>query len=401
VAALVAGLLAGCGQTLKDPVSDTASISPAGPVAGNPADEKSKAVKIALLLPTSGYGEPAQIARGMKQAAELALFEANNPAVQLIPKDDGGTPESAARAAEQAIGEGAEIILGPLLGKAVTGAAPVAAKAQVPMLAFSNDPSVAKPGVYLMSFLASEEVRRVVDYAATQGKRRYAALIPATGYGQTVESAFRTAIARNGAEIVTLETYTPDASSILASSKRVLQVIADAEKTGTPVDALFVPAGPDTVSELGSMLAYAGVDAQKVKLIGTSAWDMAAMSRDDKLLGGWYAASDPAAWTAFAEKYRKNFGTEPPRLASLAYDAMSIALSLAAVPAPGRYMAARLTRPEGFSGVDGAVKFLPGGLSERSLAVLEIQKYKSIVIDPARGGSEAERLSSLPAAVDR
>ncbi len=390
----LAGALAGCGQTLSTVTANTASITPSAPPAAKPVvDEKTRTVRIALLLPTGGYGEAAQIARGMKQAAELALFDANNPAIQLIPKDDGGTPQGAAKAAEAAIGEGAEIILGPLFSQSVHGVAPVAQKASVPVLAFSTDPSVATPGIYLMSFLAAEEVQRVITYAASQGKRRYAALIPATAYGQAVEPAFRRAVAEAGGEIVSSETYTPDASSILAASKRITQAIDAASRAGQPIDALFVPAGPETVAQIGPMLAYSGIDTSKVKLIGTSAWDQPAVSRDEHLIGGWYAAPDPVAFATFSEKFQKTFGTPPPRLATLAYDAMGLALELSTVPPPQRFAPDRLTRAQGFTGIDGPVRFDRNGLSRRSLAVLEVERYRSVVIDPA-GKDEAAQLSS-------
>ena len=238
-----AGLAAGgCAQSgIEMPTGQTASISTKP--AALPASEKAKAVKVALILPLGGFGEPAQIARGMKQAAEMALFDADNPAVQLITKDDGGTPQGAMAATDAAISEGAEIILGPLFGPSATAIAPIASKAGIPVVSFSNDPTAAGHGVYLMSFLASDEVNRVVSYAASQGKKRYAALIPATAYGKTVEPAFRNAVRQAGGEIAILEAYPADASQMLASAKKVVKVIADAEKDGAPVDALFVPAG--------------------------------------------------------------------------------------------------------------------------------------------------------------
>jgi ABC-type branched-subunit amino acid transport system substrate-binding protein len=356
----------------------------------SPADKKARSVKIALILPLGGYGEPAQIARGMKQAAEMALFEADNPAVQLITKDDTGTPQGAMAAADAAIAEGAEIILGPLFGKSATAIAPIAGKAGVPVVTFSNDPSVAGHGIYLMSFLASDEVNRVIGYAASQGKRRFAALIPETAYGKTVEPSFRSAVSKFGGQIATLETYPADASGRLAAAKKVVQAISDAENSGTPVDGLFVPAEPESIAVLGPLLAYSGLTDSKLKLLGTSAWDVPNISRDESLVGGWYAASDPAGWMAFSEKYRKSFGTAPPRLATLSYDAMTMAFNLATNPGPGRYAPENLTRAQGFSGVDGTVRLTPGGFSQRALAVLEIEKDRSVVIDGPPQGASSE-----------
>ncbi|MEQ1669700.1 MAG: penicillin-binding protein activator [Hyphomicrobium sp.] len=386
--------LAGCAQQSISPsLPQTASISgKAGPA--QPPDTKAKATKIALILPLGGYSEPAQIARGMKQAAEMALFEADNPAIQLITKDDGGTPQGAMAAADAAISEGAEIILGPLFGKSATAVAPIAAKANVPVIAFSNDPAVAGRGVFLMSFLASEEVHRVVSFAADKGKRRFAGLIPDTAYGKTVEPAFRSAVSKSGGELVAMETYTNDATSMLASAKKVVEAIKAADAAGSPIDALFVPAGQDQLAQLGPLLAYAGLSSGKLKLLGTSAWDVPMIAREDALTGGWFAASDPAGWTAFAEKYRRTFGTAPPRLATLSYDAMSMALTLAAQPGPARFAPENLTRTQGFSGVDGVVRLSASGLSARSLAVLEIEKYRTVVIDAAPAGAAPQAVTA-------
>jgi branched-chain amino acid transport system substrate-binding protein len=385
ISAVLVTAAGGCAQSNTGSALPQTSSITASPTAALVADKKAKAAKIALILPLGGIGEPAQIARGMKQAAEMALFEANNPAVQLIAKDDGGTPQGAMAAADAAIAEGAEIILGPLYGKSAAAIAPIANKAGIAVVSFSNDPTVAGHGVYLMSFLATEEVHRVVSYAAGQGKRRFAALIPDTAYGKTVEPAFRTAVAKAGGQIVAAETFSSGATSLLTSAKKVVQAITDAEKSGAPVDALFVPAGPDQISQLGPLLNYAGLTNDKLKLLGTSAWDGPIVSRDEALIGGWYAASDPGGWTDFAAKYRKNFGTTAPRLATLSYDAMSMALTLAANAgtdtSPGRFSAEKLTRTEGFSGVDGPVRLTAGGFSQRDLAVLEVQKYSSAVIE--------------------
>lgn len=374
--------LSACASDLGNAPASTASVDkPAAAAAHAPA--QSRQVNIALLLPFGGFGESARIARGMRQAAEMALVDANDPGLQLIVKDDGGTPEGAKAAASAAIGEGAEVILGPLFGKAATGAGQAARPSRIPVLSFSNDPAAAGDCVYLMSFLAGDEVDRVIGYAASHGKKRFAALFPASAYGQTVEPAFRKAIAANRVELVAAETYTPDATGILEAAKRILAAIKAAEASGNAIDALFLPSNADEIAQLAPLIAYSGIDTKKVKLIGTSAWDVAPALRDEVLIGAWYAASDPEAWNQFSQKFQRTFGQAPPRLATLAYDAVSFAVDLAKVPAPARFAEANLRRPQGFVGVDGPFRFNTQSKAERSLAVLEIEKYRSVIIDPA------------------
>lgn len=371
-------LLAGCSTATGPHEVPTAALTPQGG-----AQPPRAPVKIALLLPLGGMGERAAVAKSMKQAAEMALFERNDPSIQLITKDDEGTTVGARAAADAAVKDGAEIILGPLLSPAVAGAAPAAREAGVPIMAFSNDVQVAGGGVYLMSYLAEHEVDRIISYAAARGKRSYAALIPDDAYGSAVEAAFRASVARAGGKVTIVERYASTANGMLGPTKRVVEAIKQGEDELKPVDALFLPGGREALPQIGPVLAYSGLDTRKVKLLGTGAWDFPSIGRDDAFVGGWYPSPDPAAWQSFAERFAKTFGNAPPRLASVAYDAVGMAISLAASPAGQRFTVENITRPQGFAGVDGVVRFNADGLSERGLAILEVQKFGSSVVEAA------------------
>ncbi len=408
--ACAALLAAGC-ATNVGPSLTTASVAPPAKEAsatGPAADRKSQQpVKIAMLLPLGGFGPAATVAKAMKQAGEMALFEFNNPAIQLFVKDDGGTPETARAAADAAIKDGAEIVLGPLMAKSVTGAAAPARAANVPVLAFSNDRQVAGNGVHLVSFMAEAEVERVVAFAAQQGKKRFAALMPDDAYGKVVEPAFRAAVQRAGGTIVATEIYAPQANAMIEPSRRIVEAIKTADASGQPVDALFVPGGQDVLPQLGPLLAYSGIDKSKVKLLGTGAWNYPNIGRDQAFVGGWYPSPDPRGWADFSERFARTFGQAPPRIASLAYDAVGIAVALASAGEPGhRYTAANLQRPNGFAGVDGTIRLHPNGLPERSLAVLEVQEFGTNVADPAPatmappsalGGARVSQAPAAPA----
>jgi ABC-type branched-subunit amino acid transport system substrate-binding protein len=392
VLAMLAVGLAACSTGSGTAEPPTAALAPPP---GAAAQSGIKApVKIALLLPLGGMGETAAVAKSMKQGAEMALFELNDPNVQLITKDDGGTAAGARAAADAAIKEGAEIIVGPLLSQSVTGAAPVARQANVPMLAFSNDTQVAGRGVYLMSFLAEEQVERVVSYAASQGKRRFAALIPDDAYGNVVELTFRRAVERSGGQVAIVQRYPQTANGMLEPAKRVMDAIKRGEEEMSPIDALFVPGGQEALPRIGPVIAYSGIDTNKVKLLGTSAWDFPSINRDAAFVGGWYPSPDPTAWRSFSERFANTFGNAPPRVASLSYDAMGVAIGLSANPPGQRFTAANMTRSSGFSGVDGVVRFGENGLSERGLAVLEVQKFGTAVVDAAPASFQPTKLSS-------
>jgi ABC-type branched-subunit amino acid transport system substrate-binding protein len=312
----------------------------------------------------------------MRNAAEMALAEFNNPAIQLLVKDDGGTAQGAQQAAQQAIDEGAEIILGPLFAHSVTAAAHVARPRGVPVIAFSTDSNVAGRGVYLLSFLPESDVERIVDYAVSQGKRSFAALLPENAYGSVVEAAFKQAAARKGGRIVALERYPADPAGQQQAVRRIAQAAGRA-------DALFIPDAGDAVVALAQTLAAAGVDLRALQVVGTGLWDDPRLFASPAVEGGWFAAPDAAGWRAFATRYRGRYGQDPARTASLAYDAVALVAALVKTQGAQRFSEQVLTGASGFSGIDGVFRFRSDGLNQRGLAVLKVTPSGAQVIVPA------------------
>jgi len=392
LSACAAGHLSGGGTQLAkapDPNAEPGQVHPV------PRGIPKPSVRIAMLLPLSARGQAAPVAKGLKQAAEMALFKQNNPNVQLIFKDTKGTPEGAQAAATTAASEGVELILGPLYGANVTAVSAIARQAGLPVIAFSNDRRAAGKGTYLLSFLVREEIRRIISFTAGRGKQRFAALIPDNGYGKIVTAAFRASVNESGGQIIALEHYKSGTNGMLEPSQRLFKLVKSAAESGAPVDAIFLPGGPDTLPNIAPLVKYASVDPSSVKFLGSGGWDYPNIGRDRAFVGGWYPAPDPRGWRAFSERFIKTFGSSPPRIATLAYDAVTIAVGLAgAYPKGQRYTAANLTRASGFVGVDGAVRFTSDGTTQRSLAVLEVQRFGSQVISPASSGfaSPARRM---------
>ena len=388
VAGLLCALLAGCTanapSTPEVGLGTPITTGSTDPNAGTPPLPGTRgAVRIALLLPLTGSAGTAEVAKGLRQAGELALVEFDNPNIVMTTKDTRGTADGARLAAEEAVKGGAEIILGPVFAKEVAAVSPVARAAKVPVLAFSSDRSVAGNGTYLLSFLAGQDVPRVVDFAAAKGKRTWAALIPEGVYGKVLDTAFREAVQATGGRVVAMQTFPANANGMLDPIRKVKAAIDESAKAGAPVDALFVPAGQDTLPALAPLLPYNDIDAKTIKLVGSTDWDYASVGREDVLQGGWFPAPDPKGWTEFAQRYQQSYNSPPPRLASVAYDAVSLAVSLSG-GAPGqRFSEANLTRNTGFAGIDGLFRLRPNGAQERGLAVLEVQKFGATVIDAA------------------
>jgi branched-chain amino acid transport system substrate-binding protein len=348
---------------------------PAGPpqVSSNIGTGK---VKVGLILPLSAGGNAGVAALSMRNAAEMALAEFNNPDLQLLVKDDAGSAPGAQQAAQQALDEGAELILGPLFAHSVGAVGQLAHARGVAVIAFSTDANVASRGVYLLSFLPESDVDRIIGYAAGQGKKSFAAAIPDNAYGTVVEAAFKQTVARRGGRVVALERYPLDRAAMQGAVRNVATA-------GNSVDAIFLPDGADSVSAVVQTLNAGGVDPKRVQLLGSGLWDDPQIFSNAALEGAWYAAPDSTGFRNFSARYRTRFGQDPVRTATLAYDAVALVAALTKTQGPRRFTEQVLTNTSGFNGIDGLFRFRPDGTNQRGLAVLRVAPAGGQIISPA------------------
>ena len=367
--------------------------------AGGPGGQR-----VAILLPLSGAR--ADIGQSMLHAAQLA-FDAPG-ATSLDAKDTGGTPEGAAAAARSAIGAGAGLILGPLTSAETAAVAPIARSAGVAVLAFTNDPAQAQPGVWTLGITPGQQVRRLVAAASGQGKSQIAAMLPETDFGHAMGQALLQATASDGLPPPTVRYYGRGMPAINAAARDVsgyatrrgpIDVqIREARALGTPEGRrqaqdlaktgvappsfnalLLADSGGEVLSEIAAVLPYYDVDRSSVKIMGPALW-ASPSSGSGQFPGAWYAAPDPAARGNFEQSFTAKFGSPPSPLADLAYDAASIARVLG-----GRagYSVGALTQPAGFVGADGWFALLSDGQVRRALAVFAIERGGPQMVEPA------------------
>ena len=312
-----------------------------------------------------------------RNAAELAMRDFPSAGIQIAVYDTKGTPAGA----EAAVGARAE---GTAPGSCsarsspneVSAIAPQARQAGVPVVAFSSDAGVAGPGVYLLSFLPSDDVNRIVSYSASQGRKSFAALLPANAYGAVVEAAFRSAVAG----VRRAHRGDPDLR------RRTMDVRAKAAAIASvapQIDALLIPDTGDVVPAIAAALAPTGVTRDKVKFLGSGQWDDPRVLNNPALVGSWFPAPAKQGFEEFARKYQAAYGSPPPRNATLAYDATVLAAGLVRQFGAERFQTSVLTSPNGFAGIDGIFRFLPSGLTERRLAVYEVTGSGARIIAPA------------------
>ncbi len=372
----VAALIAGCsGSSLGDFPGYSSDPNAGAPVTSGDVIGTGT-VRVGLLLPMTAGGGGPSIGQVFRNAAELALSDFQGADIQILVKDTGGTAEGGRAAAQSVISEGAELILGPVFAPAVSGASAVARSSGIPVIAFSTDTSVASRGVYLLSFLPQGDVERVVSFAGSQGRKSFAALLPDDTYGAVVEAVFRQEVGRLGARIVSIERYKPNNSADLSAKA---QKIASAAST---IDTLFVPAG-GTTPGLVAQILQSGASQSQIKMIGTGQWDSPEVQNSALLAGAWYAGPDASGFQSFSARYQQTFGSNPPRNATLAYDATILAAGLVRSAGPSRFTDRVLTNRDGFLGIDGVFRLQTNGLNQRGLAVYEITGSGARAIAPA------------------
>lgn len=324
-------------------------------------------VRVGLLLPYSGEGQSAaSVATLFENSAKLALEDFQGADIQLLVKDTGGTSEGASIAAQQAISEGAELLIGPVFAPAVQGASAVARRSGVPIVAFSSDTNAAKPGTYLLSYLPVSDVNRIVSYAAEQERRSYSALLPNNAYGAVAEAAFRQAVGQTNGRIITIERYIPD------NAEDIRARVASLSRSISQVDTLFVPEGGGVPPFVMQVMTEMGASLGEVKMIGSGQWNTPDILQSPVMVGSWFPGPDNQSFERLATRYRETYGSQPPRNASLAYDATILAAGLVRSAGPDRFSDRVLTNRDGFLGIDGIFRFQQDGLNDRGLAVYAV-----------------------------
>ncbi len=429
IAAILVLALAACGGSPgRDKLSTGVPGQPlADPSLGGAQDltrpDQPGGIKIGLLLPLSGPA--AEAGQAMLSAAQMALFDAGDQRLILLPRDTGGTPEGASAAVEAALNEGAEIILGPVFADAVRAVAPITRARRISVVAFSNDRTVAGDGVYLMGLLPEDQVTRVVNFAFLQGLRRFAVLAPDSPYGQRVVDSLREAVFANGAEITQTVLYPANAGpgdeellasvrqladydrrreelenqrDVLARRKDELSRLALKRLEGLDsfgeldYEAVLLADGGTRLTAVAPLLPFYDIDTKEIRLLGTALWDDPSITAEPALQGAWFAAPPPAGREAFRKRFQEVYGQKPPRIASLAYDALALAAVMVVEQPTESAFGDRfidifgeqaLTNASGFAGYDGIFRFSFAGTAERGLSILEVRGQGFEVVDPA------------------
>ena len=367
LAATALALLAGC-QVVPKGRRPSAPPPPPPPVSSLPQDAERH--RVALLVPLTGPN--AAVGQSIANAATMALLDTDARNLRITNYDTG---INAGAAANKAVTDGNELILGPLLAQDIPEVAAAARPVDVPVISFSNDVSAASRDVFIMGTVPAESVDRTLRYAAAHGVRNYAALVPRGEYGQRASAALLASARRAGGAVAAMEPYDRSNTSVASAARRL------SDKGG--FDAVMIVDGGRIASLAAPQLRRAAGGGPR--LLGTELWSGdGAIAASPALRGAWFSALSDTRFRQFSASYKSRFGAQPYRLATMGYDAVLLTLRVARDWRPGAPFPLRqLVDPNGFLGLDGAFRFGPDGVVERALEVREVRAGTVAVVSPA------------------
>ncbi len=326
--------------------------------------------RVALLVPQTGPDAP--VGTSIANAVTLALLDTRSDRVRITTYDTG---MGAAAAAQQAIADGNKLILGPLLADDVRAVQPIARAANVPLISFSNDSSVAGNGTYLLGFEPGQSVGRVVGHARGAGLMRFGALVPRSTYGDRALASMRDAVEAAGGTLVASEAYDRSATGLSGAARRL-------GRAGE-MDAVLIADAGQTAIRAVPLLRESG--ARTSRILGTELWNTeSALGGSAPMRGAWFASVSDGLFGEMATRYRERYQRTPYRIASMGYDAVLLTVRMTRDWRPGTiFPQNRLFAEDGFGGIDGIFRFDNRGIAVRALEVSEVRAGGVAVIDAA------------------
>jgi len=334
--------------------------------------------KVALLLPLTG--DKQDLGEAILKGAELRFFNQKSYALELFPIDtqakEPNEKEIGALKALSNLLESTDIdlILGPLMADDVMEITPLAWEKGIPIISFSNMPQVAGDNVFIMGFSPEDQIKKTVEYALSQNITQFLAIVPLGEYGKLIVQALRQGLySGSNAKLKDVIYYDPNGVDLDEKLKTI---------NLEDIQAIVIPEGGTRLLQIVAFLAQDPLyQTIKPRLIGSGQWDEKSTFQNQLLQGAWFGGTRSFQWDKFSQAYQTAYGSEPPRLSSLGYDALMVAGSVA--DQHQKAVSQTLLRPQGFRGVEGKFSFTLQGHIIREWHVFEIDSrvphlYKQI-----------------------
>ncbi|MET0154538.1 MAG: penicillin-binding protein activator [Rickettsiales bacterium] len=354
---------------------------------GTYTHEPAQTFNVALILPLSG--DYAMLGRQMLQAAQLALFNLKDPAVNIMPYDDKSDPVTGAQAFREAQKHDVDAVLGPLFRPVADAVSDAARGSGVPIVSFSNDTGVTAKGAYAFGMLPQTQYERMANFALSQRIRDFSLLAPNNAYGGAALGATRRALqGRPDVAFSRIELYRDDQYvTPEALRDHIEAALAPLLKGNAAYSALILPETSPRLLEIVRIARELPDFSQKVQIVGDAAWTQnPEIMHAPQLADAWIAMPPQDRQLLFERRFTGAYRQPPGKLASLAYDGVNMLSAIAHRNGGKIIRDADLQRREGFDGILGSYRFSPDRAVRRDMAVYRIDNTGNVILlDAPRG----------------
>lgn len=219
--------------------------------------------RIALLLPDSP--EFASASTSVREGFFAAYADASRthaPRAEVRVYGSDGTAAGAVKAYQQAVSDGAELVVGPLTRAAVTAVA-TQASLPVPVLALNHADDNTPPSASVTEFglLPETEGAQAADHLIERGLHSAYVIVSAQDFAQRAAAAFKAELVARGGQVVTQ-------ASLAVGAINFTQTIAGMNIPATQPDAaIFISMRPEQARLLLPQLRVAHIT---LPVFGTS-----------------------------------------------------------------------------------------------------------------------------------
>ena len=337
--------------------------------------EKTK-FKIGLLVPLTGSFS--YLGNTISGGSELAFFKMGNPNIELLYFDTAGG-KKAVNAANKAISNNVDVVIGPLFSDSVSAVKPLLKASNIPVLSFSNNIDVAEPGVWVLGYLPEQQIIQLVDFAVARGKQNFGILNSKSQLGNKITNAATDQLAKYGLSprtVFELDNISQMEQEELLSQIKTFTKYVDSSKDPLTLpppayDTVIIAGDTDFILQVAPILSYYDLGPDRVLFMGIDKWAQPKILNEPSLQKAVLTLPKRPAEEKFNKVWQEEFTFKSNDLAKISFDASAlvIATSVANSNIP---LSDDLATQPGFIGFSGQFKMSQSGLTERVFEIMEI-----------------------------
>ena len=376
---------------------------PQAPLPAQPFSLPQKSVtklRIGFLLPLSGTFEI--LGRDIAGGAEMALFQIQDPEIDIVFFDTKGGPQ-AEQSARQAVASDVDIVVGPLFTSAVQKARPILAASSIPVIALSNNVQSASPGNWVLGYLPEQQIDHLLGFAVGENKTRFGILASEDPYGRQILGHAVKRLDQFGLQPVQTTVLPPAVLANDDSLKEAVKIFSRYRKPEPDggalpepeYDVLILAGQPDFILRTAPVLAFYDLDPERVTYLGTDLWTRTDLVSEPSLQGSIITQATLPPSVEFEKKWQSVFDKPTNTLVRLGFDALAliaVTKKEMAQKVTGSASAemrpqdidwrASLIRKQGFRGFSGQFNLLPDGRNQRQYELFQISNNKIRSLKP-------------------